>query len=82
MDCWPKELVDVSTRGKHAVIAIPDEVVDALLGKNGRFVVAASSFGNRYANVDRSDFDDDEGYENEDEPPFEDPNDPAANGQQ
>ena len=28
------------------------------------------------------DFEDDEGYENEDEPPFEDPNDPAANGRQ
>ena len=28
------------------------------------------------------DFEDDEGYENEDEPPFEDPNDLSANGQQ
>ena len=35
--------------------------------------------GNFYEDPD---FDDDEGYENEDEPPFEDPNDPAANGQQ
>ena len=60
VDCWPDELVAVSTQGQHSVVPIPDRVVDVLLGRAGRFVVSAHSFGSKYANVDRSDLDEDD----------------------
>ena len=60
VDCWPEELVAVSTQGQHSVVPIPDRVVDVLLGRGGRFVVSAHSFGSKFASVDRSDLDEED----------------------
>lgn len=78
VDCWPDELVAVSTQGQHSVVPIPDRVVDVLLGRAGRFVVSARSFGSKYASVDRSDLDEEDENEEEDSNGEEDEEDDSA----